>query len=427
MVERRCCLYARHGFLLLVPLFFFSLFHNESVAAANVPPSLQLDKRQADTMANLLSIVGNSWKNTSNPCNWRGVGCLPSGSGSLVVRNLTLLGQGIPNPSVFASICHLETLQVLDLSKNSIPSLPNQSVPSPCAMSAELKRLNLSSNRLSGPLPNFSVFTKLEILDLSFNKFSGSVSTVLNSLPKLGSLNLSSYNLEGNVTLPPSTPLTLKELVLSGNGFTGQIPKELFFGQIPANLTTLKNLSRFAANQNNFTGPIPNGITKNVRMLDLSYNKLNGIIPSELLSPSRLETVDLTGNQLEGNITGNISPSLYRLRLSNNRISGVIPESIGDALALAYLDLDTNKLAGNIPLQLGNCKNLVFLNLANNALEVGMAIPPAGVGARGFYTRRARARVVVWPRGSHPRPHPRNLGAGLGVTLHPRVARGTPE
>ncbi|TVU51251.1 hypothetical protein EJB05_02662, partial [Eragrostis curvula] len=395
---------------LAIVIFSFVLFlsHDVSVATTAVisPP---LDKEQADIMGTLARLVGkNRWNTTSDPCvspGWSGVRCLPFGVSS-VVAELTLRGLGISSSAVFASICRLKTLQVLDLSKNFIPSLPNQSFP--CPMSAGLQHLNLSSNRLSAPLANFSVFPKLEILDLSFNNFSGRLSTELNSLPKLTSLNLSSNNLEGDVPHPTSISLVLEELVLSRNQFTGHIPKDLFqcsnltmldlsqnnmtgeatndfgklhnlqtlllsgnnlSGQIPENLTTLKNLSRFVANQNNLIGPIPGGITNHVRMLDLSYNDLSGTIPSDLLSPSGLETVDLTGNQLEGNITQNISSSLFRLRLGSNRLSGGIPDSIGDALDLAYLELDSNKLAGNIPSRLGNCKNLTLLNLANNWLE----------------------------------------------------------
>ncbi|TVU51134.1 hypothetical protein EJB05_02541, partial [Eragrostis curvula] len=376
--------------------------------AAGLPPPL--DKEQADIMRTLADLVGkNRWNATLDPCvspGWSGVRCRPSG-GSSAVAELTLRGLGISSSAVFDSICRLKTLQVLDLSKNSIPTLPNQSFL--CPMSAGLQRLNLSSNRLSGPLANFSVFPKLEILDLSFNFFSGNVNTELNSLSKLKSLNLSSnYNLKGGIPLPKSMLLTLEELVLSGNQFTGHIPKDLFqyvnltmldlsqnnltgeatkdfgklhklqtlllsgnnlSGQIPENLTTLQNLSRFAANQNNFIGHIPSGITNHVRMLDLSYNNLNGTIPSDLLSPSGLETVDLTGNQLAGSIPQNISSSLFRLRLGSNRLSGGIPDSIGDVLGLAYLELDNNTLGQNIPAQLGNCKNLTLLNLANNTLE----------------------------------------------------------
>ncbi|KAG5100134.1 hypothetical protein JHK82_045186 [Glycine max] len=53
-------------------------------------------------------------------------------------------------------------------------------------------------------------------------------------------------------------------------------------------LLNFTKLSRFAANQNNFIGPVPPGITNHVTSLDLSFNKLSGPIPEDLLSSSQL-------------------------------------------------------------------------------------------------------------------------------------------
>lgn len=404
MWQRRYCYCpcASHGFVLLIlfPLLF--LCHHVSVAAATTSAASSLpslNKTQEAIMMNISSVVSNSrWNTTSNPCDWSGVTCSPSGhDSSLVVTNLTLHDFDISFSAIFASICPLETLQFLDLSRNSISTLPDYSFPFPCEMSTGLLRLNLSCNRLPGPLANFHVFLKLEVLDLSFNSFTRGVLNELIYLPKLRSLNLSYNSLEGRI--PTSMPLNLKELVLSANQFTGTIPDELFqyknltlldlsqnmlssdaandFGRlkkleilllsgnnlgglIPQSLLTLKNLSRFAANNNNFNGSIPTGITKHVKILDLSYNNLSGTIPSDLFSPSGLELVDLTSNQLDGQITGSFSHSLYRLRLGSNFLSGSIPNTIGDALGMTYLELDHNKMVGNIPLQLGNCKNLTL-------------------------------------------------------------------
>ncbi|GJM87849.1 hypothetical protein PR202_ga03844 [Eleusine coracana subsp. coracana] len=309
---------------------------NKSMAAVDTPSSPPLDQKQANIMRQvrqLLSVLGNRWNATLDPCGWRGVDCSSSGSGSSVVTNLTLPGLGISSSGVFAIICPLQTLLSLDLSKNFITNFPNQSFPSPCAMSAGLKQLNLSSNRLSGRLANFSIFPKLEVLDLSFNKFSGKVGTDLISLPELRSLNLSTNTLEGDVPLSASRPLILQELVLSGNQFSGQIPEDLF---------------RYS----------------NLTVLDLSQNNLTGEVHNDFGKLQKLQSLLLSGQ-----ITGNISRSLYHLRLGSNMLTGVIPNTIGDALQLTYLELDNNTFEGEIPTQLGNCKNLTLLNLADNYLE----------------------------------------------------------
>ncbi|RCV35966.1 hypothetical protein SETIT_7G281600v2 [Setaria italica] len=414
---RRYCLCASHGFFVLVFLPFLFLFHHAPVAAGADAPSSQpsLDKTQEAIMKDLLRIVGSSsWSNTttSNPCKWSGVNCTRSGS-SWVVTNITLPNCGISNSSIFASICRLESLLALDLSRNSLTNLTTQFFSPSCSTKEGLRLLNLSSNMLSHPLSNFSAFPQLEVLDLSLNSFtSENLSADLGSFLKLRSLNVSANKLTGEV--PTSMVGSLLELVLSGNQLNGSIPPDLFkyenltlldlsqnfltgvvpdkfmklskletlllsgnklIGEIPPSLSNVRTLSRFAANQNNFNGSVPSNITKHVRMLDLSYNNLNGTIPLDFLSHPGLQSVDLTTNMLEGSIPRNFSPSLYRLRLGGNRLSGNISDSICDGMGLTYLELDNNQLTGNIPSELGNCKNLSLLSLASNKLQG--QVPPA--------------------------------------------------
>ncbi|KAF0888157.1 hypothetical protein E2562_010849 [Oryza meyeriana var. granulata] len=408
MEERRSCYCRNNGFLLqLVLLFFFLLlFLDVPMVATAAPSSAPLNSTQVSIMKDLSALVTARWNTSdSNPCRWDGVNCSSSSSLSFVT-NLTLSGYGLSNSTIFSHLCDLDTLQSLDLSKNSFANSVQQFFTSSCSMKAVLRSLNLSSNLIAIPLGDFSGFPLLEVLDLSFNSFSGGVSTQFNSLPKLRSLNFSSNNLVGDV--PTSMVLSLEELVLSSNKFSGSIPKALFnyqnltmldlsqnnlnggvpdeflklpklrtlllsgnvlSGNIPVSVSNVASLSRFAANQNNFTGFIPSGITKNVKMLDLSYNNLGGVIPSDILSPVGLETVDLTRNMFEGHIPSNLSSTLYRLRLGYNSLNGTIPDTIGDALALAYLELDSNQLMGSIPFDLGKCKKLSLLNLASNKFQ----------------------------------------------------------
>ncbi|CAN6278237.1 unnamed protein product [Urochloa humidicola] len=408
MVYRRYCPCALNCFLLLVPLLFLSLFHDELVASVDVPSSLQPDKAQEAIMMNLSSVVGESWGFNTNFCNWTGVACSRSGSSSsLVVTSITLSSCGISNPSIFASLCLLDTMLSLDLSINNFTNLGDKFPTTSCRMKEGLLSLNLSSNLLSHSLSDFSGLPQLEVLDLSLNLFTdGNLSSDLGSFPKLRSLNLSSNKLNGDV--PVSIATSLAELVLSGNQLNGTIPLGVFkygnltlldlsqnhltgtvpdkfmsfskletlllsgnrlSGRIPESLQSVMTLYRFAANQNNFTGAIPSSIANHVRMLDLSYNNLSGTISPDFLSRMGLQTVDLTSNMLEGAIPSHLSRSLYRLRLGGNRLSGNIPRSICDGRGLTYLELDGNQLTGNIPAELGKCKSLSLLSLASNKLQ----------------------------------------------------------
>ncbi|OEL31186.1 hypothetical protein BAE44_0007795 [Dichanthelium oligosanthes] len=150
---------------------------------------------------------------------YKRVSCSASNSGSSVVTSLILSGYGLSNSTVLAYICHLATLQALDLSRNSISDLQDRFFTPDCSLKAILMALNLSSNQLAGEVPD-------EFLKLT----------------------------------------KLHTFLLSGNCLSGTIPRSL------SNVTAL---SRFAANQNNFTGFIPTGITKHLNNLDLSYNRLS--------------------------------------------------------------------------------------------------------------------------------------------------------
>lgn len=163
----------------LLCLLFVFLFLDAPMAATKPSPP-QLNKTHKRIMRDISSLVssGNStmalsltksWNTSSNPCLWSGVICSSShglnSSASAVVTRLSLSGFGLSNTTIRASICPLDTLQSLDLSKNYFADLQGQF--SPCPMKAGLRALNLSSNKLAGQLSEFSSFPKLEVLDLS--------------------------------------------------------------------------------------------------------------------------------------------------------------------------------------------------------------------------------------------------------------------
>ncbi|KAJ3701772.1 hypothetical protein LUZ61_005477 [Rhynchospora tenuis] len=409
-------------------VYLFSFLLLSTLCTSSQVFAAQLDQTQTGVLQKLFKSLQSNFSVPSsllnngdaNPCNWNGVGCALSGS-SEVVRELSFSNFGISSiksssfEDFFDSLCSLHTLQHLNLSSNQLSSLPD-SFFSNCTGLSGLKYLNLSSNAINQQIPNFK-FRDLEVLDLSWNHFTGAIGNKLDSLTKLKSLNLSSNSLHGSI--PPLSGQEngpLKELVLSMNYFNGTIPYSIFkhgnltyldlsqnnligrvpdefnnlskletlllnannlSGNIPTSLTNLKTLYRFAAYQNNFSGLIPIGLTKYAKILDLSYNNITGGLQPDLLSPPTLESIDLTNNGLTGSIPGNISRNLYRLRLGWNQLSGTLPTSIGELSLLSYLELDGNKLEGKIPNELGNCKNLTLLNLASNNFENEL---PLGLG-----------------------------------------------
>lgn len=86
--------------------------------------------------------------------------------------------------------------------------------------------------------------------------------------------------------------------------------------------------------------------------LDLSYNKLSGIIPTEIGKlGSLLETLDLSYNRLTGSIPSSMSKltGLVNLFLQENQLTGDIPDIFSKMTYLQGLDLSSNFLSGSIP------------------------------------------------------------------------------
>ena len=62
-------------------------------------------------------------------------------------------------------------------------------------------------------------------------------------------------------------------------------------------------------------------------------------------------------------VATNKDGSVIQLELSNNRLAGIIPPQVGNLLKLEYLDLNDNLLTGEIQSHLGNLSNLKTLSL----------------------------------------------------------------
>ncbi|KAD5962000.1 hypothetical protein E3N88_13473 [Mikania micrantha] len=138
-----------------------------------------------------------------------------------------------------------------------------------------LRFLNLSSNEITGTLPNMtSVFDRYPGIDLSYNQLEGTI---------------------------PMLPSKLAALNLSRNKFSGTLS---FLCQIDKSLTFLDLSNNF------FSGSIPDCLQKfqeNLVVLNLSNNSLSGEIPSFLGSLSKLQAFYLRNNAFVGEIPAPLS------------------------------------------------------------------------------------------------------------------------
>jgi len=124
---------------------------------------------------------------------------------------------------------------------------------------------------------------------------------------------------------------------------------------------------------NRMRGMIPDslGNLHELAELDLQSNSLNGTIPNELGNCTKLESLSLSNNRLTGNVPDDLSRCTYMryLYLNNNGLTGDIPDSFGKFKYINTLDIQSNGLTGDIPESLGDLASLKRLALNRNAFN----------------------------------------------------------
>ncbi|XP_052883592.1 receptor-like protein EIX2 [Gossypium arboreum] len=224
--------------------------------------------------------------------------------------------------------------------------------------------LDLSSNNFSGPLPCFSLdIAKMGTINLSKNKFTGSVSPICNIIGE--ALNLGDNGFSGSLPSSLGCLISLEMLSLRSNKFSGELPSSL------QNCTKLKFLD---LSDNEFSGEIPMWIGQKlsslVRYVDEALLTWKGTKQS-YPQLGLLLAIDLSCNKLTGEIPEELSSlqELVALKLSRNLLNGKILQKIGHIRQLEVLDLSRNKFSGNIPISLSELTFLSNLNLSYNDLS----------------------------------------------------------
>lgn len=211
--------------------------------------------------------------------------------------------------------------------------------------SATLKNVNLSSNRLSGPLP--ANIGHCAVIDLSDNMFSGISSSIQSWGNYIEIVDISSNLLTGTLPNQTSQFLRLSSLRISNNSLEGVLPHILgsypelrtidfslnhFSGLLLPSLFNSTRLTDINMSFNNFSGTIPieSLTTQNLSLvsLDLSHNALTGHLPPELGEFQNLVYLDLSNNDFEGNIPDGLPNALTGFNVSYNNLSGSVPKNL---------------------------------------------------------------------------------------------------
>jgi len=276
-----------------------------------------------------------------------------------------------------------------------------------------LQELVLSMNQINGTLPDLSIFSFLEIFDISENKLNGKIFEDIRFPTTLRTLSMHSNSLSGVISdfhlsgmsmlrylylfdnplalrftenwVPPfqlhdiglrscklglrfpkwiQTQKYLQDLDISNAGISDNVP-EGFWSILSSQVCSRINISN-----NNLKGLIPNLQVKNhCSFLFLSSNEFEGPIPPFLQGST---IIDLSKNKFSDSLpflcANGKDAMLIEFDLSNNQLSGRIPNCWSNFKALHYLDLSRNNFSGKIPTSMGSLVELEALLLRNNSL-----------------------------------------------------------
>ncbi|RLM60580.1 hypothetical protein C2845_PM14G15590 [Panicum miliaceum] len=222
--------------------------------------------------------------------------------------------------------------------------------------------LSLANNSLIGEVSHLICrATYIEVLDLSFNSFSGLIPPCLLkhnerleilNLRELQVLDLSSNSFNGSIparflkqfkammVISPGAPSMYVEIIATSSGARNNTVYRPYYresvtvslkGQETTLVQILSVFMYIDLSNNNFMGVIPNAIgdLKFLKQLNLSRNSFTGEIPPRIANMLQLESLDLSYNQLSGEIPPEMAAMSFLevLNLSYNHLSGMIPQS----------------------------------------------------------------------------------------------------
>ncbi|KAK8661158.1 hypothetical protein V6N13_052057 [Hibiscus sabdariffa] len=316
----------------------------------------------------------------------------------------------------------LSSIRILALDYNPFNKTTGWSIPKELANSAQLTNLSLVNCNVVGPLPEFlGRLPSLAALKLSYNRLSGGIPASFGeSLMQILWLNdQDGEGMTGSIDVVANM-VSLKQLWLHGNQFSGTIPENIgnltslkdlnlnrnqLVGLIPESLANLE-LDHLVLNNNHLMGPIPKLKAGNFSYVSNSFcqsepgiscaPEVNALLdflsgmnyPMNLASqwsgnePCADPWVGLSCNRNSHvsiinlprhNLTGTLSPSLAKLeslmeiRLGGNNIHGIVPQNFTELGTLRTLDLSENNLEPPLP----KFRDSVKIIIKGNPLLIG--------------------------------------------------------
>jgi Leucine-rich repeat (LRR) protein len=250
------------------------------------------------------------------------------------------------------------------------------------------------------PIPerigNMTEQTRLDLIDLRGNDFTGTIPSEIGLNANLTTLHLDRNILTGKIPTELAMLKSLRELSASDNSLSGTFPWEMMLltqvtklifdhnmltGTLPTEIALLTSLTHLSFYNTSFHGTIPSEIKSltNLKSLNLGHNSFFGTIPSEIKSLTNLETLNLGHNSFSGSVPTEIQ-SLTHLeelhleltfldRPGRNLFDSFFSIDFTPLKSLTHLDLSQNFFTGPFPTSIGLLTNLRHLVIGSNSFE----------------------------------------------------------
>ncbi|XP_059668159.1 probable leucine-rich repeat receptor-like serine/threonine-protein kinase At3g14840 isoform X2 [Cornus florida] len=289
------------------------------------------------------------------------------------------------------SLVKLPYIKTIDFTRNYLSG----TIPQEWA-STKLEYMSLTINRLSGPIPPYlGNITTLVYLSLEINQFSGTVPAELGKLPNLVNLILNDNNLTGELPMELSNLTKLTELEIQAGGFEGPIPSSI---SVLNYLTELRISDLYGGNP---VSAFPQlGDMKGMQYLILRSCNISDAIPEYIAEMKELKYLDLSFNKLEGEIP-NLDglTNVTDMYLTSNLLSGPIPEWIKGRGPSYHIDLSYNNFSeDSVPNFCPDSLNL-FRSFSNgNNLELGKCLKeyyPCSENQYSFHINCGGAKITI--------------------------------
>jgi len=362
-----------------------------------------------------------------------------------------------------------KSVKYLDYSTNKFSFIPHDIGDYMSSMSF----LSLSNNSLHGSIPPFLCkASNLQVLDISFNNISGTISPCLITMTStLEALNLRNNNLNGSIPDMFPTSCVVSSLNFHGNLLHGPIPKSLshcsslkvldigsnqIVGGFPCFLKNIPTLTVLVLRNNKFHGSIEcsdsleNKPWKMIQIVDIALNNFNGKIPEKYFTTwermthdENYSTSDFIYSRRKGvysyyqdSVTVSnkgqeikyekILTIFTAIDFSSNHFEGPIPEMLMKFKAIHVLNFSNNAFSGEIPSTLANLKQLESLDLSNNSLVGEIPVQLASLSFLSYLNLSFNHLVGIIPTGTQLQSFEASsfegndglYGPPLNVTLH---------